>query len=104
MQFLKDKNLWHPAALINGEWVTETPHGTYDLRNPATGELLAKLPRCQEEEVTKAIESADAAFRKWRETTPKQRGRDHYPLVPVDGRAQGRSGQDHHVGRGQAAG
>lgn len=73
MQLLKDKNLWRPAALINGEWVTETPHGTYDLRNPANGELLAKLPRCKEEEVTKAIESADAAFRKWRETTPKQR-------------------------------
>lgn len=73
MDQLKDKGLWRPAALINGEWVTETPYGTYDLRNPATGELLAKLPRCKEAEVTQAIESADAAFRKWRETTPKQR-------------------------------
>lgn len=70
---LKDQGLWREGALINGQWVTETAHGTYDLRNPANGELLAKLPRCKEEEVVRAIEGADAAFRKWRNTTAKQR-------------------------------
>ena len=73
MDILNDKGLWRPAALIDGEWVTETPHGSYELLNPATGALLARLPRCQEAETTRAIESADAAFRSWRETTAKHR-------------------------------
>ncbi|MDD2610222.1 MAG: NAD-dependent succinate-semialdehyde dehydrogenase [Giesbergeria sp.] len=70
---LQDQGLWREAALINGHWVTETPHGSYPLYNPATGALLARLPRCQEVETTHAIESADTAFRQWRHTTAKHR-------------------------------
>jgi succinate-semialdehyde dehydrogenase / glutarate-semialdehyde dehydrogenase len=70
---LKDPGLWREAALINGEWIAETPHGFAELRNPATGALLAKLPRCKEAEVTYAVETADKAFRAWRATTAKHR-------------------------------
>jgi len=70
---LKDPGLWRPAALINGEWVDQTPHGTYELRNPANGDLLARLPRCQEADTTRSIEAADVAFRTWRRTTARQR-------------------------------
>ena len=70
---LKDPGLWRPAALIDGQWVNETAHGTYELRNPANGELLARLPRCQAEHTARAVEAADAAFRQWRRTTARQR-------------------------------
>jgi succinate-semialdehyde dehydrogenase/glutarate-semialdehyde dehydrogenase len=75
---LQDPGLWREAALINGEWVAETPHGFYELRNPATGEVLAKLPRCKEDEVTAAIVAADKAFRAWRKTTAKHRSQIVY--------------------------
>jgi succinate-semialdehyde dehydrogenase / glutarate-semialdehyde dehydrogenase len=81
---LKDPSLWKEAALINGRWVSATPHGTYDLRNPANGELLVKLPRCKEAETTEAIVTADVAFRAWRKTTAKHRSevlRRWYELV-----------------------
>lgn len=81
---LKDPTLWKEAALINGQWVAKTTHGTYDLFNPATGELLVKLPRCKEAEVTAAIESAEVAFQAWRKTTAKYRSevlRRWYELV-----------------------
>ncbi|MBN8490871.1 MAG: NAD-dependent succinate-semialdehyde dehydrogenase [Burkholderiales bacterium] len=81
---LKDPDLFREAALVNGEWLATTAHGTYDLRNPATGELLARLPRCKEQEVGRAIEAADAAFRQWRKTTAKQRSeavRRWYELI-----------------------
>lgn len=81
---LKDPTLWKEAALINGEWVTQTPHGSYVLHTPATGEVLVKLPRCKEEEVSSAIETADTAFRQWRKTTAKQRSdilRKWYDLI-----------------------
>lgn len=81
---LKDAGLWREEALINGRWVAQTPHGHYELRNPATGEVLVKLPRCKEAETTEAILSADAAFRVWSKTTAKHRSgviRRWYELV-----------------------
>ena len=81
---LKDPSLWKEAALVNGRWLSETPHGHYELRNPANNELLVKLPRCQEAETTEAIVTADAAFHTWRKTTAKHRSeivRRWYELV-----------------------
>jgi succinate-semialdehyde dehydrogenase / glutarate-semialdehyde dehydrogenase len=70
---LSDQGLWRTGAYINGEWVTETPHGTYALKNPATGEVLVNLPRCQEAETDAAIEAADRAFKSWRKTSAQAR-------------------------------
>jgi len=70
---LKNQDLFREAALIDGQWIADTPHGYSELRNPATGDLLAKLPRCKEEETTRAIVAADKAFRAWRKTTAKHR-------------------------------
>ena len=70
---LKDPTLWREAALIDGKWITETAHGSTPVHNPATGELLAQLPRCKEDEVSQAIVAADKAFREWRYTTAKHR-------------------------------
>jgi hypothetical protein len=28
---LNDPKLWCTGAYINGQWVTETPHGSYDM-------------------------------------------------------------------------
>lgn len=70
---LRDPSLWHEAAMINGEWLAETPHGFYELKNPANGELLSRLPICKEEETEAAIEAAEVAFQNWKQTTAKQR-------------------------------
>jgi succinate-semialdehyde dehydrogenase/glutarate-semialdehyde dehydrogenase len=70
---LSDPHLFRTAAYIDGQWLAQTPHGTYDLHNPATGEMLARLPRCQEAEVDRAIEAADRAFREWRKTSAQHR-------------------------------
>lgn len=75
---LKDQGLWQEAALINGEWISNTPHGVSDLINPATGDLLARLPRCKEEETTRAVVAAHEAFRTWRKTTAKHRSQILY--------------------------
>ena len=71
---LKDSGLWRDGAFVGGRWLHHTPHGCYTLRNPANGEVLAELPRCQEVEVREAIASAQAAFVAWRRTTAKHRG------------------------------
>jgi succinate-semialdehyde dehydrogenase/glutarate-semialdehyde dehydrogenase len=71
---LQDPSLWREAAHINGEWLTETPHGRCAVHNPADGVLLAELPRCHEAETRRAIEAAHTAFGPWRRTTAKARG------------------------------
>lgn len=70
---LTDQALWRTGAFINGQWLNETPHGKYSLKNPATDEVLVELPRCKEQETELAIQSAQVAFEKWRKTTAKQR-------------------------------
>ena len=81
---LSDPDLWRAGALINGEWLNETAHGSYDLFNPATGEKIASLPRCKEGETEAAIEAAQRAQIAWRNTTAKHRSevvRRWYELI-----------------------
>lgn len=71
---LKDPTLWRTGAYIAGDWLTETPHGRYTLRNPVDQTVLAELPRCRETEVRRAIDAAQEAFGPWRRLTAKRRG------------------------------
>jgi succinate-semialdehyde dehydrogenase / glutarate-semialdehyde dehydrogenase len=73
MHRLDDQDLWRAAAFIGGEWVSETPHGAYALHNPASGDVLARLPRCQAAEADAAILAADRAFRAWRQVPAQTR-------------------------------
>lgn len=76
--------LWLDGALIDGKWVTETPHGIFAVRNPATGELLAELPNCAATETERAIEAAARAQVAWRNVTAKHRSevvRRWYELI-----------------------
>ena len=75
MDLLAEKSLWRSGAYIDGRWVNHSPHGTYELCNPATGKSLAKLPRCKEQETDQAIEAAHRAFLEWRKTTADHRSR-----------------------------
>mgnify|MGYP001547934935 CR=1 FL=1 len=71
---LKDPTLWRENAFIAGEWVGQTPHGRYQLRNPVDQSLLVELPRCREPEVQRAIDAAHDAFGPWRRKSAKHRG------------------------------
>lgn len=48
--------------------------GELSARSPLTGETLLNLPRATAEDVTTAIDRADAAFRTWRDTPAPVRG------------------------------
>jgi len=58
---------------INGQWVDSTASDWLDVPNPATGEVLARVPLAGAEEVNKAVEAAAAAFPAWRRTPPEDR-------------------------------
>src|ERR1700687_870721 len=58
---------------INGQWQDFAASEWQDVVNPATGELLARVPLSDSDEVTRAIEAAPAAFPEWRRTPPEDR-------------------------------
>jgi malonate-semialdehyde dehydrogenase (acetylating)/methylmalonate-semialdehyde dehydrogenase len=58
---------------IDGQWVESHAHDWAEILNPATGESLGKVPLSDAAEVTKAIDSAAAAFPAWRRTPPEDR-------------------------------
>ncbi|MBX6389398.1 MAG: aldehyde dehydrogenase [Frankia sp.] len=66
--------LVHNAQLIGGEWVPAASGETIDVINPATGEVLAAVPRGGKADVDAAVEAAQRAFPAWRDTSATARG------------------------------
>src|SRR5690349_3385512 len=58
---------------INGQWTESSSSEWQDVVNPATGEVLARVPLSGTSEVTRAIDAAAAAFPDWRRTPPEDR-------------------------------
>ena len=67
---LKDALLLKDQCYVNGAW---TGTGKDPVNNPATGELLAKVPEFGAEECTRAVEQAEKAFKSWSKLLAKER-------------------------------
>jgi betaine-aldehyde dehydrogenase len=59
--------------VIGGELVAARSGETYDVHDPATGEVYAHAPMSGAEDVDAAYAAAATAFETWGETTPRQR-------------------------------
>jgi 1-pyrroline dehydrogenase len=58
---------------IGGEWVGSASGETMEVLNPATGEVIAEVPRSNEKDVERAVAAAKKAWADWRGKTPKDR-------------------------------
>jgi succinate-semialdehyde dehydrogenase/glutarate-semialdehyde dehydrogenase len=70
---LNDPGLLREAMLIGGAWVQADSAATIDVRNPATGAIIARVPDGGAAETRRAIDAADTAFASWRSTLAKER-------------------------------
>lgn len=61
------------ANLVGGQLTHAAEGGTFDVIEPATGEVLTKVPASGTEDVRAAVEAAARAFTTWKRTTPKDR-------------------------------
>jgi aminobutyraldehyde dehydrogenase len=59
--------------LVGGEWLDAVEGETMEVLNPATGEVIAEVPRSGEEDVDRAVAAAEKAWETWRDKTPKDR-------------------------------
>ena len=64
-------------ALINGNWQDAQSGKTFDVLNPATGEVIARVAACEKGDVDKAVMAARKAFDEgpWRTMSPSERGK-----------------------------
>jgi 1-pyrroline dehydrogenase len=59
---------------VGGEWVAGRSGETLPVVNPATGEVIAEIPRGSKEDVDRAVDAARKAFDEvWFDTTPGER-------------------------------
>jgi betaine-aldehyde dehydrogenase/aminobutyraldehyde dehydrogenase len=58
---------------IGGEWVDSSSGETLEVLNPATGEVIAEVPRATAEDVDRAVAAAEKAWAEWQFKTPKDR-------------------------------
>ncbi|MBC7476072.1 MAG: aldehyde dehydrogenase family protein [Candidatus Sericytochromatia bacterium] len=58
---------------INGEYVKSASGKSFDVINPATGEVLSKVQEADKEDIDRAVKSAKAAFDTWSETPASTR-------------------------------
>ncbi|MCQ9370403.1 NAD-dependent succinate-semialdehyde dehydrogenase [Corynebacterium sp. 35RC1] len=59
--------------LINGQWVDGSSGDTFDVENPATGEVIATLASGTEEDALKALDAACDVQESWASTSPRER-------------------------------
>ncbi|MCA0451645.1 MAG: aldehyde dehydrogenase family protein, partial [Proteobacteria bacterium] len=71
---LKDPTLLKTKAFVGGEWIDAPDGKTFDVLDPATGALVARVPDLDAATTAKAIAAAQVAFAEWRKRTAKERG------------------------------
>lgn len=70
-QALQDNALFQTGYFVDGVW--KTLDSTFDVTNPATGEVIAKVAKAGKKETEEAIAAAARAFPAWRAKTAKER-------------------------------
>jgi succinate-semialdehyde dehydrogenase/glutarate-semialdehyde dehydrogenase len=72
---LADAGLLREHCHIDGQWIDADDGRTIEVRDPASGELLARVPDAGAAETRRAIEAAQTALADWRDRTAEDRGR-----------------------------
>lgn len=67
MHLLKDK------SYINGNWVPAISNKSFNVTNPANGNVVSSVPDMNIDDTEIAVKAASEAFKTWQETTAKER-------------------------------
>ncbi|HJU47788.1 MAG TPA: aldehyde dehydrogenase family protein, partial [Gaiellaceae bacterium] len=67
--------LLRTQAYVDGAWADADSGETFPVHNPATGEIVAEVPRLGAAETRRGIEAAERALPAWRARTARERAR-----------------------------
>lgn len=72
-EMLTDPSLLKTQAFLAGEWVDASDGATFDVINPARGDVIAKVADLGRADAATAIEAAHKAMKDWAARTAKER-------------------------------
>ncbi|HEY3205857.1 MAG TPA: NAD-dependent succinate-semialdehyde dehydrogenase [Gaiellaceae bacterium] len=70
---LREQGLLLDKGFVGGRWTAADSGETFDVDDPASGEVLARVPRMGVDETRRAIEAAADAYPKWRSLLARER-------------------------------
>ena len=70
---LNNKSLFKEKCFVNGLWADSQNGNKIEVNNPATMEIIGKVPNFTRDETKSVINRADKAFKSWKNTTAKER-------------------------------
>jgi succinate-semialdehyde dehydrogenase/glutarate-semialdehyde dehydrogenase len=70
---LKDPSLLAEKAFVGGQWIDADDGSTFPVKNPARGDVIARVPNLSRAEVARAIAAAKTAQGEWAARTGKER-------------------------------
>jgi succinate-semialdehyde dehydrogenase/glutarate-semialdehyde dehydrogenase len=70
---LKDARLFREACYVDGQWIQGKSTEMINVDNPATREVIGRVPKLGGAETRQAIEAANRAFPAWSKRTAKER-------------------------------
>ena len=73
MRNIKDSPVWREFGYIGGKWINKA--NKFDVRNPATGAVVASCPRFAGIDTTEASTCAYNAWGKWKRTLASDRAK-----------------------------
>ena len=71
---LQDPTLLRTQAYVGGEWIDADSGGTFDVTDPATGDVVASVADLGVDETRRAVDLAEVAQKAWAARTAKDRG------------------------------
>lgn len=72
-QLRYSSTLMKEKAFINGKWCPSKSGATFQVINPANGEVICNVSDCNEVDAEEAIQGAVEAFHGFKKSTPKER-------------------------------
>ena len=70
---LNDSSLFRQQAYVDGKWIDADNGTSFEVTNPATGEVIGTVPDLGAAETRRAIEAANNAWPAWRAKTASER-------------------------------
>ncbi len=70
---LKDPSLVRQQACVAGDWIDADSGEFIDVKNPANGQTVARVPNTGKSETVRAIEAANAAWPDWKRRSSHER-------------------------------
>ena len=70
---LNDSSLFRQQAYVDGKWIDADNGASFEVTNPATGEVIGTVPDLGAAETRRAIEAANNAWPAWRAKTASER-------------------------------